>query len=68
VFVEVKTRTSSDFGQPEAFVNERKSDKIREGAEHYIISNDWTGNIRFDIISIKTGKENELIHFEDAIH
>ena len=67
VFVEVKTRTSIDFGEPEAFVDSKKAAKIFEGADHYVYENNWTGNIRFDIISVKLGKRKELVHFEDAI-
>jgi putative endonuclease len=69
VFVEVKMRTSSAFGEPESFVNEKKASKIIEGAEHYIFENNWQGNIRFDIVSVKPGKhEIEITHFEDAFH
>lgn len=68
VFVEVKTRGSSSFGEPEAFVDERKAAKIFEGAEQYMIENDWHGNIRFDIVSVKTGSKPEVVHFEDAFH
>lgn len=68
VFVEVKTRSSSSFGEPEAFVDSRKASKIFEGAEQYTFENNWTGNIRFDIVSVKTGVMPEIVHFEDAIH
>ena len=68
VFVEVKTRSSSSFGEPEAFVDERKAAKIFEGAEQYMFENDWNGNIRFDIVSVKTGTKPEIVHFEDAFH
>ncbi len=67
VFVEVKTRTSTKYGQPEEFVNEAKTAKIMEGAEAYMIENNWEGAIRFDIISVlmRDGK-TEIKHFEDA--
>jgi putative endonuclease len=35
VFVEVKTRSSSGFGEPEAFVGSKKAAKIFEGADQY---------------------------------
>lgn len=68
LFVEVKTRSSSAFGEPEEFVDEFKSRKIFEAAEEYIFSTDWQGHVRFDVISIKLGPPPEIEHFEDAIN
>ena len=69
VFVEVKARSSIKFGHPEAFVNEAKSAKIMEGAESYMVENNWAGAIRFDIISILFQKDQvELKHFKDALY
>jgi putative endonuclease len=68
IFVEVKTRSSSAFGEPESFVDWKKGRKIMEGAEEYIFSTDWHGHIRFDIISVKLGNPPEVVHFEDAIN
>jgi putative endonuclease len=68
VFVEVKTRNSTSFGEPESFVSEKKATKIFEGAEHYIFENNWNGNIRFDIVSVKPGATPVIEHFEDALH
>ena len=68
VFVEVKTRKLTTFGEPESFVTNKKAAKIFEGAEHYITENNWTGNIRFDIVSVKVGANPVIDHFEDAIH
>lgn len=68
VFVEVKTRSSSVFGEPESFVTSKKAAKVLEGAEQFMMENDWHGNIRFDIISVKTGRTFTIDHFEDAFH
>ncbi len=68
VFVEVKTRSSSSFGEPEDFVDAKKVSKIFEGADQYIHETNWIGNIRFDIVSVKTGAIAEVVHFEDAMH
>lgn len=69
VFVEVKARSSSKFGNPEDFVDEKKAAKIVEGAENYIESEKWDGPIRFDIISILYQmNESELTHFIDAFY
>ena len=67
VFVEVKTRSSTSFGEPEAFVDTKKAAKIFEVAEQYTYENNWNGNIRFDIVSVMIGDSNEVVHFEDAI-
>jgi putative endonuclease len=66
VFVEVKTRSKTVFGFPEEAVNERKASKVIEGAEHYVLENEWNGDIRFDIVSIVLSKKIEIQHFEDA--
>ena len=68
IFVEVKTRTSSYFGQPEEFVDAQQARRIFEAAEEYIYSTNWLGHIRFDIVSVKLGYQPEIIHFEDAIN
>lgn len=69
VFVEVKTRSSIKFGTPETFVNEAKITKIIEGAEAYMKENDWSGPIRFDIISVMLFKgKHDVTHFKDAFY
>jgi putative endonuclease len=68
LFIEVKTRTSTAFGEPEDFVDDRKINKIFEAAEEWIYSTDWHGHIRFDIVSVKLGAEPVIEHFEDAIN
>ena len=68
IFVEVKTRTSSTYGEPEAFVNEFKARKIYDAAEEFIFSTDWQGHVRFDVIAIKLGNPPQIEHFEDAIN
>jgi putative endonuclease len=68
IFVEVKTRTSTSYGQPEDFVDYSKGRKMFEAAEEYIFTTDWQGHIRFDIVSVKLGYKPEIVHFEDAIN
>ncbi|HET9485805.1 MAG TPA: YraN family protein [Chryseosolibacter sp.] len=67
IFVEVKTRSSNSFGEPESFVSDYQRKLIYDAAEEYIYSKDWRGHIRFDIVSVKPGIEPEIVHFEDAI-
>lgn len=67
IFVEVKTRSSDSFGEPESFVSEHQSRMIYSAAEEFIYSTGWRGHIRFDIVSVKPGPVPEICHFEDAI-
>jgi putative endonuclease len=68
IFVEVKTRTSTTFGEPEEFVDDTKVNLIFDAAEEWVYSNNWHGHIRFDIVSVKLGREPLVEHFEDAIN
>jgi putative endonuclease len=68
IFVEVKTRSSSAFGEPEEFVGTTQAGKIYEAAEAYIFKTDWQGHVRFDVVSVKVGSDSEIMHFEDAIN
>lgn len=68
VFVEVKTRSYSFYGEPEAFVDYKKASSVIRAAENYTHENKYEGNIRFDIVSVKTGTNPEIVHFEDAFY
>jgi putative endonuclease len=68
LFVEVKTRSSAAFGEPEEFVDYAKARMIFSAAEEFIFSFDWHGHVRFDVISVKLGLNPEIMHFEDAIN
>jgi putative endonuclease len=68
VFVEVKSRSSTDFGMPEDSVHTRKETLVRQTAEHYLIWHDIRSPIRFDVVSIVwlDAENTEISHFEDA--
>lgn len=68
VFIEVKWRKNNDFGYPESFVEEAQANRIKTGAEQYLVENGWDGPIRFDILAISgtADKNLEINHFEDA--
>jgi putative endonuclease len=68
IFVEVKARTSTGYGQPEDFVNESKQILLQKAAEEYLYLMDFKGEIRFDIISVLFEKNGDykLKHIEDA--
>jgi putative endonuclease len=67
IFVEVKYRRSTGFGEPENAVTPEKENLIQETAEHYVINTGYAGNIRFDIIAVECimGRYG-ITHFEDA--
>ncbi len=50
--VEVKTRSSIDFGLPQDFVNPKKIQLLVKAVNEYVISNDIDVDVRFDIIAI----------------
>ena len=69
IFIEVKTKSYTAFGEPETSVDDKKAAKVIEGAEQYVHENDWHGDIRFDVISLVKNKEGfEIEHFEDAFY
>lgn len=69
VVVEVKTRNSEFFGDPQTFVIPAKIKNIVKVTDQYVISNDLDVEVRFDIIAIlKNEKQEELRHFEDAFY
>jgi len=69
VFAEVKTRSTSQFGYPEAFVTERKRQLFRLAAEQYQEEVNWQGDIRFDILALTQVTSGfHIEHFEDAFY
>lgn len=69
VFIEVKFRKNSRYGEPEIFVDEKKIQHMMEAAEAYLIERQISRELRFDIISIKKeGNQIQVEHFEDAFY
>ena len=69
VVVEVKTRNSDFFGDPQTFVSPGKIKNIIKAANEYVISKDLDVEVRFDIIGVlKNNKQQDLTHFEDAFY
>ena len=69
IFVEVKARSGTYFGEPEEFVDSKKQKLLTEAAEEYVYLMEHKGEMRFDIISIlfKKGFETyEVKLIEDA--
>jgi len=69
VVAEVKTRTSTVFGEPEIFVNKVKQKFMIRAANIYITSKGIDKEVRFDIISVVVkGNSNMVNHIEDAFY
>jgi putative endonuclease len=70
VMVEVKTRTSTTFGQPIDFINDAKMKRTLQAAHNYILYHKIEKNVQIDVVSIVCDKESDayrLEHFPDAI-
>ncbi len=69
IIVEVKTRNSAFFGDPQDFVTKVKIKLLIKAANEYLISNNLATEVRFDIIAILKNKTIEKIeHFENAFY
>jgi putative endonuclease len=68
IFVEVKTRTSLAFGEPEESVSHNKKRLILMGAESYVRQVGWFHDIRFDIIAIHSQNQPQILHIDDAFY
>ena len=67
VIVEVKTRQSDEYGNPDVAVTKKKQCMLIAAANAYILKNGLDTETRFDIVSIvfKDG-EPVIEHIEDA--
>lgn len=67
IFVEVKTRSSDRWGNPEEAVSKGKIKRIVEAADFYLREFYIDFPARFDVIaSIWNGKQFEIEHIDDA--
>ena len=69
VVVEVKTRNSNFFGNPQDFVSPSKIKLLVKAANEYVISKNLDVEVRFDIIAvIKNKREEKIEHFKNAFY
>ena len=67
VIVEVKTRNTSKFGDPEQSVSSKKQQLLAQATEAYLLNHDLDLMVRYDIISIiKNQYKTEVTNLEDA--
>jgi len=67
--IEVKTRSTTDFGNPQDFVKPKKIKLLVSAIDEYVNSKDLNVEVRFDIIAIVHKNKNIVIeHLEDAFY
>tara|TARA_B110000091_G_scaffold71363_1_gene78728 strand:+ start:2476 stop:2835 length:360 start_codon:yes stop_codon:yes gene_type:complete len=65
--VEVKTRSTDYFGNPQDFVNPKKIKLLLSAIDNYVIERDLDVEVRFDIIGIILQKNvTKIEHLKDA--
>ncbi len=68
VFVEVKTRSTDAYGNPEDFIDNRRINRLTRAGHHYLMKNKIDKDWRFDVIAILWGDGDtfSIKHFDDA--
>jgi len=67
--IEVKTRSTTDFGNPQDFVKPKQIQHLVKAIDEYVVSNQLDVEVRFDIVAIvKEGKGFKIEHLEDAFY
>ncbi len=67
VVVEVKTRSTDFFGNPQDFIKQKKINLLVKAIDEYVNKNNLNVEVRFDVIAIvKNGKNYEIEHLKDA--
>ena len=67
--VEVKTRSSADFGNPQDFVKPKQIKQLVKAVDEYVLVNNLDVEVRFDIIAlVKDGKHFKIEHLENAFY
>ncbi|MFC4816437.1 YraN family protein [Flavobacterium sp. GCM10023249] len=69
IVVEVKTRSTVEFGSPEDFVNKKKIKLLVKAIDEYVQQSGLDLEIRFDIIAVVKENGNfNIDHLEDAFY
>lgn len=70
VFIEVKSRTNLNYGQPQEAVGFLKQQRLIKTAYYYINSHNLDENLRVDVIAVTLNmltRKARLVHFKDAL-
>lgn len=67
--VEVKTRSSLEFGLPQDFVKPKKIQLLVKAINEYVVRKDLEVTVRFDILAIHyTENKIDIEHIEEAFY
>ncbi|RMZ50130.1 YraN family protein [Flavobacteriaceae bacterium PRS1] len=67
--VEVKTRSTVDFGNPQDFVKPKQIQRLVKAVDEYVNLNKLNVEVRFDIIAIvRQGNSYNIEHLENAFY
>ncbi len=67
--IEVKTRSTIDFGNPQDFVKPKQIQRLVKAVDDYVVENELAVEVRFDIIAIvKEKKGFSVEHLENAFY
>lgn len=67
IAVEIKTRSTPEFGDPQDFVKPKQIRHLVRAMNHFVESNEFDVDVRFDIIAIVKNKAGTRIeHIQDA--
>jgi len=67
VAVEVKTRSTKNFGLPQDFLKPQQIKRLVKAVNHYIEIKDLDVEVRFDVIAVVSQhNKKEIEHIEDA--
>ena len=65
--IEVKTRSTPDFGDPQNFLKQKQINLLVKAIDHFVNEHQLDVNVRFDIVAIIKNKAGTRIeHLEDA--
>ena len=67
--IEVKTRSTIDFGNPQDFVKPKQIQRLVKAVDEYVTTNQLDVEVRFDIIAIiREHKDFKIEHLENAFY
>ncbi len=67
IAVEVKTRSTPEFGDPQEFVKKKQIQQLVKAVNYYVEENQLDVEVRFDILAIVKNKSGTRIeHIQDA--
>ena len=67
IAVEVKTRSSDYFGDPQDFINPKKIKLLVSALDYYVVENELDVEVRFDVIAlVKQKNAFQIEHLKDA--